>query len=168
MKLALLAFGLAPAVFPFLDVPFDPTVVTNDYVIRIGGESRESDSSPSGEEWVGESYSILKQGTWTIPNCLETGFMLEVRFDNVPEDLAYLDLEVRFPRMQLPTGGSRDHVKRREPVEVYDGSAYFYYGYYFDHEFERGLGKWEFTLSHQGKEVYYGAFKIVDCDSAKP
>lgn len=163
MKIALLLIAVAPAVFPFLKVPFDATVLKHNHIQRIGGESVADDDTPTGGKWINDDYLVLQHGTWTIPNCLDTGFQLEVQFDNVPQDLSYLDLDVRYPRMQLPNGGSKERFRTREPIEVYDGTAIFYFGYYFDHEYERGLGDWVFSLSHQGKEVYRTTFTIVDC-----
>ncbi|MDQ8199155.1 DUF3859 domain-containing protein [Pelagicoccus enzymogenes] len=164
MKAALLLVALVPTVFPFLEVPFDATLLSYNHIQRIGGESVPDDDTPTGGKWVDDDYIILQYNTWTIPNCLETGLQLEVRFDNVPEDLTHLDLEVRYPRMQLPNGGSKERFRRREPMQVYDGSTTFYFGYYFDHEYEQGLGDWIFTLSHEGEEIYRAKFTVVDCD----
>lgn len=158
LPLLLLAIGA------YIKVPFQPTIEAYNYVQRIGGESREAPGSPSGEEWIDNDQIVLEYDTWTIPNCPETGFMLDVRFDNIPEDVTYLDLEVTFPRMSLPHGGNRERISRREPLDVFEGTAYFYYGYYFDHEYERGLGDWTFTLRHKGKEVFKAAFTVVDCE----
>lgn len=165
MKLLLLAFIASVEIFlPKPGKPFHVEVLRNDYIKRVGGTLEAKEDTPTEEVWVGNWDEVLKRDTWVIPNCIGTGFILEVEISNIPANFQAVDLYVKFPPMQLPNGKVKTETRRKEELYIEGGSAYFDYSYFFDEDFERGLGFWEIELKHGERILYECKFKVVECE----
>ncbi|GHC08738.1 DUF3859 domain-containing protein [Cerasicoccus arenae] len=126
------------------------------------GETTLAPDSPSGLSMDGD-WVVLEADTWIIPNCMAHGLGLEIGIMNVPDGIEELRLEVDFPPMTLPSGKINSHMESMQPIYTSDGFGYFDFYYFFDEEFERGLGEWRFKLYHEDRLLYDQAFTVVAC-----
>lgn len=165
MKTSVFVSVLVLGLFFPREKPFEVEVLRNEYVERVGGNSEARSDTPTDKVWV-DAYDVtLKEDTWVVENCLGKGFLLELRFSNIPKELKTIDLHVKFPPMKLPSGAIKSEIKRKEELYVEGGYAYFDYTYYFDEEYERGLGFWEFDLRYKELKIFEGKFEVVQCKS---
>ncbi|WP_309381555.1 DUF3859 domain-containing protein [Cerasicoccus frondis] len=161
-SLAGLAFLLLAALLH--EKPYEVVPLFYGHVMRTNeGETYVAPDSPNGlgmdSDWI-----IIEENTWTVPNCLKHGLGIEIGILNVPEGVEELRLVVDYPPMTLPSGEVTTQLERVQPIFAEDGFGWFEFYYFFDEEYERGLGEWRFRLFNGDKLLYDQAFTVVSCE----
>ncbi|UFS63356.1 DUF3859 domain-containing protein [Sulfurimonas sp. HSL-3221] len=141
-------------------------LLVHSYLKKTGGSLYQDESRVSGLV-NDDTYKIelIAPNVWTIPNKLGTGFVLGVRFYDIPQNVQSLELRVNFPEMTLPTGEKRSSIKRPIDISGHKGSYDWFFEYYFDAAYETNPGDWTIQIYSNSVLLHKSQFEVVQSNT---